>query len=340
MDTRRWSSVRGQRTFLCIVALGVLTALPARAQNAGSTIQGAVKDESGAAIPGVTVTVTAPELQVGKIVVVTEADGNYRVRDLPPGTYEIMFELPGFKTVVQKDFRLAIGFVARVDAAMVVGGIEESVTVSGQSPVVDMTTTATSVNFTRETLDSVPAGMGFAAVFGMIPGVNVGTLDVGDSNLGAGGTGVGGSSQNYGMAGSGRVEIDGIDMTSNLYLTSATLDEVQVRTSGNSAEVSGPGTSMVAVIKSGSNQFHGTYVLDGERPELQNNNLSARLRAQGLTSTNPIVYLYDVLGDLGGRLVKDKLWFYGALVRQDRIAGVPGFVVSPTNPTPAHVEAR
>src|SRR5262245_10451277 len=234
MGRRSSNSTHERGSVLWIaVTLVLLLARPSWAQNAGSTIQGTVKDESGGAMPGVTVTVSAPELQVGKITAVTEASGAYRIGDLPAGTYQITFELAGFKTFIQKDFRLAIGFVARVDGTMTVGGIEESVTVSGASPVVDMTTTATSVNFTRETLDSVPTGMGFAALYGMVPGVNVAAPDVGDSNLGSGGTSAG-NSQSYGLTGTGRVEIDGIDMTSNLYMTSATLDEVQIRSSGNS----------------------------------------------------------------------------------------------------------
>src|SRR5438128_3800634 len=128
-DTR--SSMFPQETIMKMVlflatGLVVMTALPAWSQSAGSTIQGTVKDESGGAVPGVTVTVSAAELQVGKISTVTETDGGYRIGDLPAGTYKITFELPGFKTVIQSDFRLTIGFIARADATMAVGGIEES----------------------------------------------------------------------------------------------------------------------------------------------------------------------------------------------------------------------
>ena len=114
-------------------------------------------------MPGVTVTITSPSLQVGQIVMVSEADGNYRVGELPAGLYRIAFELAGFKSYVLADFRLTIGFVARVDATMGVGGLEESITVTGASPVVDMTSTTTSVNLTQETLESVPWGAGYSS---------------------------------------------------------------------------------------------------------------------------------------------------------------------------------
>src|SRR5712691_197220 len=108
------ASVLVQRTAM-VLGCSILLSVPAWAQSAGSTIQGTVKDETGGAVPGVTVTVAAPELQVGKISAVTETEGTYRIGALPAGTYRITFELPGFKTVVQTDFRLTIGFIARAD---------------------------------------------------------------------------------------------------------------------------------------------------------------------------------------------------------------------------------
>jgi hypothetical protein len=115
-------------------------------------------------MPGVTVTVSSPALQIGQIGVVSEADGTYRVSELPAGTYRIAFELSGFRNYVLSDFRLTIGFVARVDATMAVGGLEEAITVTGASPVVDLTSTTTSVNLTQETLESVPLTRSAAVV--------------------------------------------------------------------------------------------------------------------------------------------------------------------------------
>lgn len=306
----------------------VLTSAPGWAQSAGSTIHGIVKDESGAAMPGVTVTLSSSSLQVRQIAVVSEADGNFRVGELPTGLYRIAFELPGFKPYVLSDFRLTIGFVARVDATMAVGGLEETITVTGASPVVDMTSTTTSVNLTQETLESVPIGRGLQQLFAMTPGVTTNRVDVGDSWMG-----VRASAESYGQTANSKIQIDGIDIadgtSTGVYMTSLTLEEAQIRTSGNDAEVSVPGVSMVAVIKSGSNQFHGSYIASVERPELQGSNLSDALKAQGLRETEPLRHLYDVSADLGGRIVRDKLWFYGAFVQQDKLAGVVGFAAGP-----------
>ena len=241
--------------FAAAVSLAlVLVAVPASAQSALSTIHGTVKDEQGAAMPGVTVTITSPAMQKGQVVVVSEPDGNYRVGELPAGLYKIAFELAGFKSYVLDEFRLTIGFVARVDATMSVGGLEETVTVTGASPVVDMTSTTTSVNLTSDTIESIPAGRGLQQLFAMTPGVTTNRVDVGDSWMG-----VRAAAENYGQSANVKVQIDGIDISdgtsSGVYMTSLTLEEAQIRTSGNDAEVSVPGVSMVAVIKSGSNQF-------------------------------------------------------------------------------------
>lgn len=312
----------------CAIAVNGIMSATVLAQSAGSTIHGTVTDESGAAVPGVTVTLTSPALQVPQMVAASEADGSYRFVELPAGLYKITYELAGFKTFITDEYRLAVGFVARADAKMVVGGLEESVTVTGASPVVDLTSTTTSVNLTKETLESTPIGRGLQQLFAMTPGVTTNRVDVGDSWMG-----VRASASNYGLAGTAKIQVDGIDIadgnSSGIYMTSMTLEEAQIRTSGNDAEVSVPGVSMIAVIKSGSNQFHGTYLFEGQRPSLQSSNLSDSLRAQGLTNTEPLRHLYDISADLGGRLIRDKLWFYTAFNRQDKIQGIVGFASGP-----------
>lgn len=148
---------------------------------ASGTIHGTVKDETGGALPGVAATLTSASLQVSQLTTVTDAQGDYRFVNLPAGLYRLKFELSGFTTVVRDELRLTVGFVARIDGAMKVGALEEAVTVSGQSPVVDVSSTSASVAFTREVLDAVPRGRDLQNVFAMAPGVTQATPDVGGS---------------------------------------------------------------------------------------------------------------------------------------------------------------
>src|SRR4051812_11723641 len=166
---------------LCLLIAGIGTTY---AQSVSSgTIQGTVKDEQGGVLPGVTVTLTSPALQVHEMTQVTDENGNYRFVDLPAGTYQAKFELSGFSALIRQDLRLTVGFVARVDETLKVGTMTESVTVSGQSPVVDVTSTSASVAFTKEMLENVPRGRDLQNVLAMAPGVTQAVMDVGGSTL-------------------------------------------------------------------------------------------------------------------------------------------------------------
>jgi hypothetical protein len=294
------------------------------------TIEGMVKDESGGVLPGATVTVTSPQLQVGQLVQVADAGGNYKFVDLPAGTYRLKAELTGFSTSVREDLRLTVGFNARVDLTLKLGAMEESVTVSGQGPIVDITSTAASVAFTKEVLDAIPRGRDLQNIFAMAPGVTQAVADVGGSTMA--------QRQNlssYGVLSQPKLQMEGMnitmgaDLNTAIYFNDSTLEEVQIKSSGNDAEVSVPGISMVAIMKSGGNTFHGTYQASTESPKFQADNLDDRLRQQGLTATSPLKNFYDVTADLGGRIVRDRVWFYGAYGRQAKKEGVLGFVSGP-----------
>jgi len=297
---------------------------------ASGTIEGTVKDESNGVLPGATITVKSAQLQVGQLVQISDSTGAYRFVDLPAGTYRLTAELAGFSTTVRDDLRLTVGFNARVDVTLKVGAMEEAITVSGQSPVVDVTSTAASVAFTKEVLDSIPRGRDLQNVFAMAPGVTQAVADVGGSTMA--------QRQNlssYGVLTQPKLQVEGMnitmgaDMNTAIYFNDSTLEEVQIKSSGNDAEVSVPGISMVAIMKSGGNTFHGTYQASVESPKVQADNLDAALRAQGLTATSPLKTFYDVSADLGGRIVRDKLWFYAAYGRQAKKEGVLGFASGP-----------
>ncbi len=312
--------------WLSVTGLGT-----AWAQSVGSgTIHGIVKDESGGTLPGVTATLTSPALQLPQVVAVTDQAGSYRFVDLPPGTYRLRLELSGFATSIRDELILTLGFVARVDETLKVGQLSEAITVSGQSPVVDVSSTSASVAFTKEVLDAVPRGRDLQNIFAMAPGVTQAVPDVGGSTMAQRQ-----NTSSYGMASQPKLQVEGMNITMGadqntpIYFNDNTLEEVQVRTSGNDAEVSVPGISMVAVMKSGGNTFHGTYAGAVESPKAQGNNLDDSLRAQNLSATSPLKSFYDVSADLGGRIVKDKLWFYGAMSRQTKTEGQLGFASGP-----------
>src|SRR5438128_12277568 len=134
----RWRLIVGVTVW---ISMAGVTGAFAQSVSSGA-IEGTVKDPSSAVLPGVTVTATSPQLQVGQLVQVSDAAGNYKFVDLPAGTYRLKAELTGFSTSVREDLRLTVGFNARVDLTLKLGAMEESVTVSGQSPVVDVTSTA------------------------------------------------------------------------------------------------------------------------------------------------------------------------------------------------------
>lgn len=320
-------------TVLALALLTVAGARPAAAQSAiSSTIHGTVTDESGAALPGVTVTLTSPAIQVPQMIEVTGADGAYRFVELPAGVYRLSYEMAEFQTIVREELRITVGFVARVDVPMKIGSLAETVTVAGGAPVVDLTRTTTAVNLTKEALESIPRGRGLWETVAMAPGVNTSrdAPDVGDSNL-AGRSPI----VSYGNTSTGKIEIEGVNVTTGtesnagVYLHSFLFDEVQIKASGNDAEVSVPGVNFVGVVKSGSNTFHGSFLSAYQGPRLQSSNIDDGLRAQGLTQAEPLRYYYDVAGDLGGRIIHDKLWFYGAFARQQRVSRVLGFAADP-----------
>lgn len=300
----------------------------AAAQAVGTaTIQGRVTDETGAAVPGTTITITSPALQLPQMTDLSRGDGQYRFVDVPIGIYRVEYELAGFQRVIRERVRLTAGFVARLDVALKVGAVTESVTVSGQSPVVDTSTTSGIVNFTKEMLETVPNTRSMWQVLAMTPGVRpAGTPDVGGSQLG-----IQQGYKNYGTTGQVTPQLEGINTrqaenTAGFFYDYNALEEAQVKAVGNEAEVALPGTNWIAIVKSGGNDFHGGIFFSGEHSSIQSNNLDDRLRANGVTGGNPLRFVSDFGTDLGGRIIRDRLWFYGAIRDQRRQNEVIGYV--------------
>jgi hypothetical protein len=330
----RWKRVAGRALWYAVAPLlaVVLTVAAASAQGSSSgVISGTVKDESGGALPGVTATLTSPDLQLAQMVTSSDAEGNYRFAQLPVGTYKLTFELAGFNTLIREGLRLTVGFQARVDAVLKLGGIQETVTVTGQAPVIDVTQTATQTSFTKELLAEIPRGQDMSMIYSLAPGIVLaGTPDVGGSNMA--------NRQDIstgGVALQPRILFEGMnivlsdDLNSGVYFNSDTINETTIKSSGNDAETNVPGMTMVAVVKSGGNAFHSVFKAQMESPKLQADNLDDALRAKGIASAQPIRTFRDWQVDLGGRILRDKLWFYDAYSTQNKDTGITGFVSGP-----------
>ena len=290
------------------------TAMPAAAQSQGAII-GVVTDSSGGVLPGVTVVATGPALQVPQVETITNENGEYRLSPLPPGLYTIAFELSGFQSVKRDNLRLALGFTATVDQALGVGALQETVTVSGQSPLVDVTNPATSVDMSSESLEILPTNRdGLKAFMGTMPGIRT-NLDVGASSL---------SDtvqfRSFGQSGQSWQMLEGIMFSTpnagganGSHVDFNALDSTRVQTVGSSAEMPRRGVMLDAVMKSGGNQFHGEAVAYGSSGALESKNLSSELERVGVIATPELHELWDVSGALGGRIIPNKLWFFTAI---------------------------
>src|SRR5688500_1817470 len=267
---------------LLIAATMVAAAVPAYAQGGGAsstgTIQGRVADAQGAVLPGVTVTATSPSA-LGAQTTVTSETGNYRFPAVPPGVYELTFELAGFNTLKREGISISLGFVANVNVELALATLQETVTVSGQSPVIDTTSTRVQQNFKMEQLQSIPNGRDMWALLAVTPAVMMNRVDVGGNRAG---TQQGYAA--YGQTGQVRVLIEGINTTegtggAGFYFDYASLEEAFLGTSGQSAEMPNPGVQSQFIARSGSNTFQGEYHADWYNNSLQGSNLPAEYLA-------------------------------------------------------------
>jgi carboxypeptidase family protein/TonB-dependent receptor-like protein len=316
--------VIASKHLLLALSLLAVCSVAATAGQQDASILGQVTDESGGVLPGVTVTATSPSLQVHEIAVVTDEHGEYRLTPLPIGTYDVVYSLQGFQVVRREGLRLTTGFSAKVDVTLKVGGVEESITVSGASPVVDVKSTAASTQLTRETLELTPTSRnGLIALMAQAPGVRP-NLDVGGNSI----TSVP-SFHAFGQDGESWQTIEGIvtmspksGTQSGNYWDYSSLEETRVQTVGSDADIPNRGIYMGLIVKSGGNDFHGSGYWAQTNKNFQSNNIDADLASKGITSGNPVNQRRDVSGDLGGRIVRDKLWFYYATRRRDENEGI------------------
>ena len=250
-----------RRTFALALSLlvGFASLTFAQAVTSGTgAINGRVTDASDAVMPGVTVTITSPS-QMGVRTEVTDADGNYRFSAVTPGDYVVVFELAGFSTVSNEGIRVSLGFTATVNAQLKVASLQESVTVTGQSPVVDTSATSIGNTFDAKQLSALPTSRDYFSLLAQSPAVQMARIDVGGSTNG--------TQQGfvvYGTSGQVRVIFEGINATEATgafgnYPDVGGMEEVQMNTAAHTAEASTPGVQTQFISKSGGNQFRGTF---------------------------------------------------------------------------------
>jgi hypothetical protein len=311
------------RTFAFVSLM--LWSAHAWAQTTGG-INGTVVDNTGAILPGVTVTAMSPAL-MGVQTAITNEQGQYRFPALPIGTYGLNYELGGFSNVRREGIIVQIGFTATVNVQLQLATLQETVTVTGASPVVDVTSTTSTFNVNQEMLQTLPNARDIWSVMGQSPGIRVSTIDVGGSRAGTQ-TGF----EAFGFSGQVRVQVDGVNTTegtgaAGFYYDYGSFDEIQLGGDGMDAQASTPGVQLNAVIKSGGNQFRGTLYADYERENFQGNNIDAELAALGIGRGTRTLKYYDLNADVGGPIARDKVWYYGSIRRQNNTVSVTGFPV-------------
>ena len=295
---------------ILLALLFLAFAVPAVGQQQYGRLEGAARDAQGLALPGVSVTLSG-EAIIGGRNATTDVDGSYRFQALPPGDYNIQFELSGFQTVVFEAVRVVTGATFTVDADMQIATVAETVTVTGESPVVDVKSTGVAATFDKTQLDEVPTATDMWAVLQQSPGIRVQGFDVGGSHK---------SQQSmyetFGVRSQNRVLYEGVNTTEGSgsaggYYDYYAMEEFQVSAQGADVEMSTPGAQIQTTVKSGGNDFSGLqsgawnpadWIADNFTPELEANEASPA----------PVLKFYEYHLDLGGPIVRDKAWFYAA----------------------------
>lgn len=326
---------RSRVVFLCIGWL--LTAAPLWAQASASGISGTVKDESGAVLPGVTVEAASAALIEKVRSVVTDAQGNYNIIDLRPGQYSVTFTLPGFSVVKREGIALTSGFTANINADMKVGSLEETITVTGAAPLVDVQNVRQQTVVERTEIEALPVGQGStSALVSLIPGLGDGGLvDVGGTG-GAWQAGRATYGTYHGKIGL-RTTMDGM-RTQNTGTGKAPgytinmnfVEEVAVETGGITAEGSASAMAMNHIPKEGSNQLRFTLAGRFMSSGMQANNLDDALRTRGATTPQQVEKLHDEGLYAGGPIIRDRIWFYAGVRRWGFGRQIPGLFENAT----------
>ncbi|MEP6783807.1 MAG: carboxypeptidase-like regulatory domain-containing protein, partial [Acidobacteriota bacterium] len=274
-----------------------------------------MKDTSGAAMPGVTVEASSDVLIEKVKSAVTDSNGAYRISDLRPGTYTVTFTLPGFKTFKRDGLQIPAEFTATLNGELGVGSLEETITVTGASPVVDVTSAAKTSVLNREAMDLIPTGRSIQGLAQLVLGISLSLPDTGGARA---------MQQTYmsthGMSTSNTtVLVDG-QQTNGLqsdgavqsYYNDAMNSEMSYQTAAIGAETSSGGVRLNMIPREGGNNWSGDFKAAHRPGSWQSSNLTDRHLARGLTAGNAIDRIKDYTGSIGGPIKKDKLWLFSS----------------------------
>jgi carboxypeptidase family protein len=321
-------------TRVALMLFGFVALVPIVA-HAQASITGVVRDASGAVLPGVTVEASSPVLIERSREVVTDGGGQYRIVDLRPGTYTVKYTLTGFSTVQREGIELTGSFVAAIDVELKVGSLQETITVAGESPIIDTQRSTQQRVFDSKVIEAIPAGRSHIDLVVLIPGLAAaqpgrgGLADVGGTN----------NLQNTtfqihgGRTSDTRLQLDGVRLGnvlsggefSNFVPDTGSTQEITVDYAAVSAEQPFGGLRIDLIPREGGNTVKGTVFATAVNAAWQGSNLTPELESRGLPDPNEMKRAYDINPSVGGPLMRDKLWFYTSArwqVNQNYIAGL------------------
>jgi len=330
-----------QRRVVAVFLFVFTASLAAEAQELRGRITGVVKDESGSILPGVSVIASSPAL-IQPQKTTSGADGSYGFPALPSGLYTLSFGVSGFRPVKREGIRVSLNTTYAVDISLSVAALQEELTVTAESPVVDTKTTAVGTAFTKELLTEIPNARDLWAAMAQAPGFQVTGYDVGGSH-----TGTQTGYRTYGVESDNKTLFEGINVTESRaanagYFDYGSLEEFQLGGAGNLGEAAGPGAMLNFSVKSGGDKFHGEVYYDYQDGGLIDDNIPGDFQTAGgtdadgfrapatpggLQTANTTTKQYDLNVGFGGPIVKGKLWFYVGYRDNNQyriIAGLPG----------------
>src|SRR6476646_6179754 len=296
---------------VCLLVLAGV--LPARAQVSTGEIFGKAADGTGAVLPGVSVTLSGSSL-IQPLVAVTSETGAYRFPRIPIGTYTVSFEIAGFKKFVRGDVIIQAGFNAEINAKLEISTVQETVTVTGASPVVDTQSTTLSASFTKDALEKIPNARDPWVIVEQTPGMIMSGVNVGGN--------LSGQQTSFSAMGSGTNQqwnINGAVISdiasgnsSPTYFDFDSFDEIQITTGGADASQQGAGGQVNFITRSGGNKLRGSGRFFDTNQKFEANNITDTQRDLGATGGNTIQDIKDYGVEIGGPIKKNKAWFWGA----------------------------